>query len=144
MIRHKPLQPSRKPMRRKHRACGKPTLAQQAHQDAQRRDGCAMCHLLNVACPLAVRIHHRTIADLHGNKQLGQDCTVALCDWHHQGVLLIDLPTRDAMRAAYGPSLQHHKREFLDLIAEKLGERSTAALQRDQDARLPAREGFLE
>lgn len=144
MQRHTPLKPgkglkrSTKRMKQRHRACGAPSKAQQAHQDLQRADGCAMCLLLDFskdACG-PVRVHHRTIGDLHGNVQLGQDDTVGLGDWHHQGVLMEEYPTRDAMRAKFGPSLQHHKRAFLDLIAERLGERSTAALQRWQDERI--------
>lgn len=137
MIRHKPLQPSQKRMKRRHRACGAPTKAQQAHQDAQRRDGCAMCWLLGLepdACG-PVRVHHRTTGDLHGQRQLGQDATVGLGDWHHQGIPKPGFNT-EAMRQKFGPSLHHHKRAFLDAIAERLGERSTAALQRHQELRL--------
>lgn len=36
--------------------------------------------------------------------------------------------------------LAHHKRAFVDLIAEKLGERSTAALQAWQDDQILTRE----
>lgn len=150
MLRRKPLKPG-KPLQRttglkpgtkrlksRHRACGAPTKAEQAHQDAQRAHGCAMCLLLGLerdACG-PVRVHHRTTGDLHGQKQLGQDATCGLGDWHHQGVLLEDFPSVERMRAAFGPSLFHHKKAFLDLIAEKLGERSTAALQRWQDDQL--------
>lgn len=126
-------------MKRRHRAIGSPSRAQQAHQDAQRAHGCAMCLLLGLhqACG-AVRVHHRTTSDLHGQLQLGQDHTVALGDWHHQGV---PLPghTIDLMRERFGPSLHHHKRAFLDLLLDKLGERSTAALQQWQDARITDR-----
>lgn len=122
---------------RKHRRPGnrEPTKAEQAQQDAQRDHGCAMCLLLGFerdACG-PVRVHHRTTGDLHGNVRLGQGATVGLGDWHHQGVLMARYPTVDAMRAQFGPSLAHHKRAFVDLIAEKLGERSTAALQAWQD-----------
>lgn len=47
-----------------------------------------------------------------------------------------DLPTVELMRERFGPSLQEHKRAFLDVIADNLGERSTAALQAFQDARI--------
>lgn len=129
---------------RKHRRPGNraPTKAELAQQDAQRDHGCAMCLLLGFgrdACG-PVRVHHRTVGDLHGNVRLGQDATVGLGDWHHQGVLLYRLPTVDAMREAFGPSFQHHKRAFLDLIAEKLGYRSTAALQAWQDQQIATKE----
>lgn len=123
-------------MRRRYRAIGNPTAAQQAHQDAQRADGCAACHLRHnrMACG-PVRIHHRTTGDLHGNKQLGQDFTVALGDWHHQGVILPGY-TVATMRDEFGPSLHHHKRDFVEWLQDTLGERSTAALQAYQDARI--------
>lgn len=131
-------------MKRRHRAIGAPTKAQQAHQDAQRAHGCAMCRLLGNREECGpVRIHHRNVGDLAGNLQLGQGETVALGDWHHQGILLVDRASfrlrflkPDEMRERFGPSLHHHKRAFLDLIAEKLGERSVAALQRWQDEQI--------
>ena len=148
LTRKVPLKPGTKRMRSRKRAIPPPTKAQQAHQDAQRADGCAMCRLLGFKfneralrdlglSPCGpTRVHHRTVGDLHGNKQLGQDDTVALGDWHHQGVLMEHLPTRALMRDRFGPSLAHHKRAFLDVIADNLGERSTAALQAFQDARI--------
>jgi hypothetical protein len=131
-------------MKRRYRAIGSPTKAQQAQQDLQRAHGCAACLLRGnrTACG-PVRIHHRTVGDLHGNKQLGQDHTVALGDWHHQGVLMEDrssfhlrLLTVDQMRERFGPSLHHHKRDFVTWIQDVLGERSTAALQRWQDEQI--------
>lgn len=127
----------KKGLRRRYRACGNPTKAQQAHQDKQRAHGCAMCLLLGLerdACG-PVRVHHRTTGDLHGNKQLGQDATVGLGDYHHQG---IPKPGRqeESMRDEFGPSLQLHKRDFVNLLQDLLGERSTAALQRWQDEQI--------
>lgn len=95
-----------------------------------------MCKLLAVDTQLPTEIHHRTIGDLHGNKQLGHAFVVALCSYHHRGVLLPQFPTVAGMLANFGPSLHHHKRAFLALIADKLGERSTAALQAWQDAQI--------
>lgn len=124
------------------RRIGNPTRAAQAHQDAQRAHGCAMCRLLGFSfrglqegmSPCGVtEIHHRTTGDLHGQLQLGHDQTVALGAWHHRGQLQVVRPTRDAMRDKFGPSLAHHKRAFLEVIADHLGERSTAALQAWQD-----------
>lgn len=132
-------------MKRRHRAIGPATKAQRAYQDAQRAGGCAYCRMMGLSfkdlpsgyspCG-ATEIHHRTVGDLHGNPQLGQDHTVALGAWHHRGQLMSDKPTRDAMRAAYGPSLHHNKRSFLDLIADTLMDRSTLTLQRWQDKNL--------
>lgn len=148
LTRHKPLvrktplnpgkglRPSRKRMKSRHRAIGAATKAEQTQQDSQRAKGCAVCLLLGLARDACgpVEIHHRTTGDLHGQKQLGQGETVALGSWHHRGALLPHLPTVTGMLAHFGPSLHHHKRAFLELIADRLGERSTEALQRYQDA----------
>lgn len=128
-------------MRRRYRAIGSPTQPQQRQQDLQREHGCAMCRLMGFqpdACGYTT-IHHRTIGDLHGNKQLGQDCTVGLGAWHHMGIPHAGLQA-EAMREAFGPSLHHHKRDFLAVIADHLGERSTDALQRWQDAAIARRD----
>jgi hypothetical protein len=123
-------------MKRRFRAIGNPTVAQQAHQDAQRADGCAACHLRKNKFQAGVtEIHHRTIGDLHGQKQLGQDFTVALCSWHHRAEPLAGV-TLTAMRDRYGPSLAAHKRDFVVWLQDTLGERSTAALQAWQDERI--------
>lgn len=129
-------------MKRRYRAIGSPTKAQQAYQDAQRAFGCAYCRMLGFSfvdlsegwspCG-ATQIHHRNIGDLHGQKQLGQDETIALGEWHHQGTLMPQYPTRDRMRAQFGPSLHHSKRAFLDVIQDNLAERSTEVLQRWAD-----------
>lgn len=143
----KGLQPSGKPwkvkttakrMKSRHRAIGNPTKAEQAHQDRQRADGCAMCILLGFA-PNAcgpVRVHHLTVGDKHGQPQLGQDFTVGLGDWHHQGVLMERWPKETLMKDEFGPSLFHHKREFVELLQARLGARSVTALQAFQDHRI--------
>lgn len=129
-------------MRRRYRAIGSPRKADQARQDAQRTHGCAMCRLLGFSfrnlqegvSPCGVtEIHHRTTGDLHGQKQLGQDATVALGAWHHRGQLTVQRPTRDLMRERFGPSYALHKVAFLDVIGDNIGERSTAALQAWQE-----------
>jgi hypothetical protein len=97
-----------------------------------------MCILLGFkrnACG-PVRIHHRTTGDKHGQLQLGQDATVALGDWHHQGILMERYPKVTLMLERFGPSLQLQKRAFVELIQTRLGERSTAALQQFQDHRI--------
>lgn len=126
-----------KGLRRRYRAIGNPTKAEQAQQDLQRAHGCAMCLLMGHerdACG-PVRIHHRTVGDLHGNKQLGQEHTVGLGDWHHQGIPHEGLQA-DEMVRRYGPSLHGQKRDFLNSIQDMLGERSTAALQAWQDQQI--------
>lgn len=123
-------------MRRRYRAIGNPTVAQQAHQDAQRAQGCAACLLRGNRFQAGrTEIHHRTTGDLHGQKQLGHDHTVALCSWHHRGVCM-GAETSEDMRFLYGPSLALHKRDFVEWLQDNLGERSTAALQQWQDERI--------
>lgn len=144
LIRRTPLKPGKKRMKQRHRAIGAPTVEQQAHQDAQRAHGCAMCHLLGLdfaglktgysPCGRTA-VHHRTTGDLHGQPQLGQDETVALGDWHHQGIPKPGF-NKPSMLSKYGPNLADHKVRFLEVIEASLGERSTAALQRWQDAQL--------
>lgn len=141
LTRKVPLRPGTKRMKRRGRAIGSATKAEQAYQDAQREHGCAMCLLLGFAKNACgpVRVHHRTVGDLHGNKQLGQSETVALGDYHHQGYPIEEggrYLTDDEMRDRFGPSLQLHKRDFLNVIADHLGERSTATLQRWQDEQI--------
>lgn len=126
-------------MKSRYRAIGSPTAVQQAYQDAQRAFGCAACRLRgNRRQPGPTEIHHRTVGDLHGNKQLGQDATVALCAWHYQGTPLY-LTARAVMRETFGPSLALHKREFVEWLQDVLGERSTEALQRWADQQIEGR-----
>ena len=42
--------------------------------------------------------------------RLGDDVIVPLCPWHHRGVCYGN-PDEYALR--YGPSLKHHKRQFI-------------------------------
>jgi hypothetical protein len=48
-------------------------------------------------------------------------------------------PTRDLMRAKFGPSLHHSKRAFLDVIQDNLAERSTEVLQRWAESQMQLR-----
>lgn len=144
LTRRTPLKPGTKRMKSRHRAIGAATKAEKAQQDAQRARGCALCELLGVHTGLMVRIHHRTLADIAGpgSVQLGQDATVALCDWHHQGIPRAGFNT-EHMRRRYGPSLFHHKRALLELLLAVFGQRSTEALQRYQDDLIAGREPVL-
>ncbi len=71
------------------RAIKPATKAAQAYQDASRALGCMVCRWRHAAglqrsigCG-PVRIHHRNVGDLHGQKQIGQHAVVAMGDWHH-------------------------------------------------------------
>ncbi|MGG6461419.1 Ref family recombination enhancement nuclease [Solilutibacter silvestris] len=115
------------------RAIGNPTKAQQAYQDQARTLGCIACKVRkNRKQPGPTEIHHRTIGDLHGQKQLGHDKVIALCSWHHRGEL-IGTMSSDAMRDRFGPSLARHKRDFMEWVQDVTGERSTSGLQAIQD-----------
>jgi hypothetical protein len=123
-------------MKSRYRAIGNPTKAQQAYQDDARALGCMACRLRKNKYQAGVtEIHHRTIGDCHGQKQLGHSEVVALCSWHHRGVTFPGM-TIMGMRDRYGASYAHHKRDFVEWLQDTLGERSTAALQRFQDALL--------
>jgi hypothetical protein len=123
-------------MKRRHRAIGNPTKAEQNYQDAARALGCIACHVRRNKQQCGhTQIHHRTIGDLHGQKQLGHGQVVALCEWHHQGIQQPGM-TVDQMREEYGPSLHHHKRDFMEWVQDTCGTRSTGALQAVQDTML--------
>lgn len=132
-MQSKSLKPGPRGLRRRHRAIGNANKGQKDYHDRAVALGCIACLVRKNprACGY-VRVHHRTTGDLHGQKQLGHNYIVSLGDWHHQGVLF-EGETVESMREQFGPSLHHHKRDFLNWIQDELGERSTAALQRYQD-----------
>src|SRR3546814_17536495 len=79
--------------------------------DRARELGCVVCRFriangMQKDQPNATRIHHRNVGDYHGQKQLGHDEVVALCDWHHDGWQL-ESWTVDDMREVYCPSFTH-------------------------------------
>ncbi|KWV17155.1 hypothetical protein [Xanthomonas translucens] len=120
------------------RAIKPATRAEQAYQDAARALGCVVCRWRfaaglqrGIGCG-HVRIHHRNVGDLHGQKQIGQHAVVAMGDWHHQG---IPMPGKNgrAMYAIYGPSFQEQAREFRMWTLDVLGGRGTEAWQDYQD-----------
>jgi hypothetical protein len=131
------------------RAIGSPTRAQQSYHDAARALGCVVCRF-RIAAGLqpswagqcgGTQIHHRNLGDLHGQRQLGHDCVVAMGAWHHDGDQLPER-SRDQMRAVFGPSFKHHAREFRTWTADMLAGFSgigTERWQQWQDAQLRLR-----
>ena len=112
------------------RAIGNPAPDEQRYQDDQRERGCASCALRgNSQQGGRTEIHHRTIGDLHGQKQLGHRFTIPLCSWCHRAECLPGMTCSD-MLGDYGLSFARHKVKFLEEIERELGERTTEALQR--------------
>jgi hypothetical protein len=120
------------------------TKAEAAYQDRARELGCVVCrHRHPKDGPRfdpwmhqggATEIHHRNLGDLHGQKQLGQDAVVALCSYHHRGVIPHGWSPRDA-REQWGPSFALHPRDFREWtydVLPGLG-KGTEAWQKYQD-----------
>lgn len=124
------------------------TKAQAAYQDRARELGCVVCRYRfyaaggerggfwdwYIAEGRVTEIHHRNLGDLHGQKQLGQDAVVALCDYHHRGVLPWGMSS-GAMRDEHGPSFALHPRDFRQWTYDVLPGygRGTEAWQKWQD-----------
>ena len=77
------------------------TKAQRAHQARQREFGCICCHIEGDA-NVPAEIHH--INDCGRN--MGQDYTLPLCDFHHRGII-------PDSRIYRGPSLADGKKPFV-------------------------------
>ncbi|MCE7031757.1 Ref family protein [Lysobacter sp. GX 14042] len=132
----------RKGLRSRKRAIPAPTAAQQQYQDRARALGCVVCRfriehgMQPNRQPGATEIHHRNVGDLHGQKQLGQDEVVALCEWHHDGDWVHWGWGDDEMREVYGPSFKAHARDFREWTADALPDlpgKGTERWQRYQD-----------
>jgi hypothetical protein len=88
----RPSRPGKKPKAKKRgRSIPPCTPAQQERQDRARELGCVAC--LQLRLPLEwhcgrIEIHHQNQDGKAGQKQLGQDFTVALGAWHHRGTPL--------------------------------------------------------
>lgn len=95
------------------------TKAEQAYQDAARELGCVVCRFRGQPQAGATEIHHRTLDDKHGQRQLGQSFVVALCSWHHRGTPWWG-HSDEEMRDEYGPSFALHARDFRAWTADVL------------------------
>jgi len=117
-----------------------PTMAQQDYQDRARALGCVVCKRMGYWQPNETQIHHRNLGDLHGQKQLGQHAVVAMCAYHHQGILRPG-HSADAMRELWGPSFALTPRDFRQWTYDVLPGygRGTEAWQRWQDEQLEGR-----
>jgi hypothetical protein len=119
------------------RAIKAATRIEQSYQDAARALGCVVCLRMGWTQPNETHIHHRNVGDLHGQKQLGQDCVVAMCAYHHEGVPLAGMQ-QDEMRESWGPSYKLHARDFREWTQDQLPGygRGTEAWQKYQDEEL--------
>jgi hypothetical protein len=85
-----------------------PTKAQQRRQDTIREIGCIACLLGGLG------FRHPEIQHLNScGRNISQDHTIGLCDWHHRGVLPDGLVT-SAATILFGPSFAKSSRQFHD------------------------------
>lgn len=94
--------------------------------NAARRDvaireiGCIVCLLLGLGFVLCAK-HHLLSTGQHGNgKRLGEQSTVGLCDYHHQGKAVVGSAAAAALRETRGPSYADNAREFRALWPDAL------------------------
>lgn len=60
-------------------------------------------------------IHHLNLGDHAGQVRLGDEFTIGLCPWHHQGYPAPNL-TRDQTRDWLGPSMAHEPNRFREVF----------------------------
>lgn len=92
---------------------GKPSAEQERRWEKMRAAGCIACSMA-VLSPQGGRteIHHLTIGGKHGAPRLGHWQTVALCAWHHRGMILDDIGLSAHMEVMYGPSYARTPKAF--------------------------------
>jgi hypothetical protein len=74
--------------------------------------GCIACWYERLARPPGPpEIHHLNLGGKAGQKRRGDEFTIPLCAWHHQGRLLPGRTSID-MFALFGPSLARQSRAF--------------------------------
>lgn len=71
--------------------------------------GCICCRKLGWYC--APEIHHLNLDGKAGQKRRGDEYTIPLCRWHHQGVVFVAWSLTE-MRNKFGPSLKLASRAF--------------------------------
>lgn len=67
--------------------------------------GCLACWMIGIP-DVYPEIHHQNLDEHAGQKRLGDEFTVPLCGWHHQG------HGPASLYETLGPSLKHHPVEF--------------------------------
>lgn len=77
-----------------------------------REQGCVVCFALGLGV-VACAKHHLLTTGKHGNgKRRGHRAVIGLCDWHHQGRLVVGSALAAVLYQERGPSYQDHAREF--------------------------------
>jgi hypothetical protein len=71
--------------------------------------GCIACWMDGVMA--GAEIHHLNLGGKAGQKRRGDEYTIPLCPWHHQGRVECG-HTATSMREVRGPSLARQSREF--------------------------------
>ena len=59
------------------------------------------------------QIHHLNLGGHAGQRRRGDEFTIGLCPWHHQGQSILGFST-DRMYRCFGPSLARHPTKFRD------------------------------
>lgn len=73
---------------------------------------CIACTLEGMPQPMFPEIHHLNGGGHAGQKRRGDEFTIPLCPWHHQGRPPDPMTTIAGAYIEYGPSLKHHSRQF--------------------------------
>jgi hypothetical protein len=74
--------------------------------------GCIACLIEGVEVPCGrPEIHHQNEGGLAGHKRRGDEFTIPLGPWHHQGHVRLG-ETSMSNLANFGPSLARHSRQF--------------------------------
>lgn len=97
------------------------TSRAEQRRDAAIRDiGCIVCLLLGLGFVLCSK-HHLLNTGHHGNgKRIGEKATVGLCDYHHQGKLVVGAALSRILYETRGPSYADNAREFRERWPDSL------------------------
>lgn len=86
-----------------------------------REIGCVVCLLRGIEGKVECAKHHLLTTGHHGNgKRRGEQATVGLCDYHHQGAHVVGTATARRLYAERGPSYQDNPKEFRALYPDSL------------------------
>jgi hypothetical protein len=72
---------------------------------------CIACNIEGLPQPMYPEIHHLNLGGKAGQARRGDEFTIPLCRYHHQGQPPSGESTSSA-RVLYGPSLKYHSRAF--------------------------------